>query len=182
MSSNPRPLWERQPYDTNESWPFFKAYRDLQGGARSLRRVRMSSGGMATTLAELKGWYDAHNWKERVAAYDTHMDAILSEEKETLLKHAAKESTTEHLELLQDAAELAKRELEKLLQASRETAAHGLLKPAELVKLMETAIKLGRLVNDKPTEVVEERTNLDNLTPEELLQLHALTKKASEDE
>lgn len=177
---HPRPLWERQPQDSNESWPYFRAYRDLTG-TRQLRRVRLAvTGATAPPMEQLKEWYDAHGWKERVAAYDAHMDALFQEEKEALLKQSARDMAAEHLAIVQDAAEIAQRGLEALVQAARENEAVGLLKPGELIKLMEAAIKLGRLVKGEATERGESKSTLDfsGHTVQELRQLAALRDKA----
>lgn len=182
----PRYLWERQAVDTNESWPYFKAYRDLKG-SRRLDRVRLAADEMgrrnphAPTLQQLRDWCEQHQWRERVKGYDQHMDKILAEEKETALRESARDQAAAHLELIQDAHELAENELKKLLQASRESSAHGLLKPSDLFKLFEAAIKLGRLVKGESTEIAEERVDLSKLSMEELKELRKLQAKVEGD-
>ena len=174
-----RPAWERQDnLDTSESWPYFKAFRDLKG-ARQLRRVRLSVPGVATTLEQLRTWHDAHDWKARTAAYDGHMDSVLQGEREAIMKVSAADLATQHMELVADAYEIAQRGLESLVQASRETEAAGLLKPGELIKLMEeAAIKLGRLVKGEATEIVEDKgPDFSSLSLDELRKLRELQAK-----
>lgn len=171
-------MWERQDCDTNESWPFFKAYRDSKG-TRRLERVRLTGGNVAAPLHDLNRWFHDHRWAERVKAYDMALDAIVQEEKEAILRKSAKEMAADHLALVQDAHELASAELSKLIQASRENTMHGLLKPGELIKLIDAAVKLGRLVKGESTEnVAVTDGDLDPLSPAEEAAYEALKKRA----
>ncbi len=172
----PRPQWERQPCDTNESWPFFKAYRDLKG-PRRLDRVRLAAGGVAVTMQQLREWFTDHNWAERVKAFDAAMDAVVQEEREAELRQGAREMAADHLALVRDTLELASSELAKLVQSSRESAAHGLLKPAEVLKFVDAAVKLGRLVKGETTENVGVSTDLSPLNPEEEAAYEILKKR-----
>lgn len=174
-------LWDaadgqRMPADTDRSWAFFKAYRDLKG-PRRLDRIRFASpgGGLGPTLAELKELHDTYGWRERVTAYDQHMDSVAQEEAEAIVRHTSKERMAEHLGLCQDALELASAELAKYIQASREGSAQGLLKVGEIAKLMELGIKLGRLVKGESTESVEVKGDLVPPTAEEIAAWELLT-------
>ncbi len=171
------PIWERQPCDTSESWPCFKIYRDAKG-TRRLERIRYACPGLAQPMADLYRWYVEHNWADRVKAYDLHMDGILQEEKDAIMRQSARDLAASHMALVQDAEELASNELGKLLQASRESAAAGLLKPGDLIKLIDAAVKLGRLVKGESTENVQVSGDLENLTESELEAYLALAKKA----
>lgn len=167
--------WERQDYDTEESWACFQVYRDQ----RPPRRLALTPGGVFVDPAKLRTWYKDHAWGARVEAYDRWVDEVLLEEREALLRQSAQAITIEHMTALGDARELASRELSKYLEASRATDAFGLLKPRELTALLETVIKYDRLIREQSTERTETKFDLSGLDVSELRELEALTKKAA---
>ncbi len=170
------PLWERQPCDTDESWPCFVEYRDQTPPRRALRTQSTSYKRLAP-FAQIAQWSREHEWPARVAAYDAHLDEIKRSEVEAIIRQSVREVQGEHLLLIKDFRELLDRELQKFLKASAMSDMHGLLKPAELLKLFELNIKLHRLVMDLPTEIVEEHRVLSKRTPQELELLAELERR-----
>lgn len=185
----PRPLWERQPCDTNASWPYFKAYRDIPPGIkRTLASVRFRPAqtnhhvprDQAPTLQELNQWCIDHNWIERVAEYDKHLDHVHTQEVEGLVTESGRELAAKHLAMLQDAYQLAVEELQKFLRQSETLDAAPTLKMGDLNKLMENVVKLQRLVKGETTDSHEVRADLSKLSPEQLRQYLELVKLTEE--
>jgi hypothetical protein len=123
--------------------------------------------GESPTLEKLSQWYLDQSWHDRVQAYDTHMDSVFQEEREALARLGGRKLAAEQMALLQTGKDAVEIELEKLLALARDSE-HAALKPGELVKLMETVLKYQRLVAGESTEVVEERSDLSDMSDEEL--------------
>ena len=161
-------LWDRQAVDTDESWPFFQAYRD-QNPPRRLEPVRCTpKGAVSPAVDKLRAWYRDHGWRDRVAAYDAHVDGIIQEEREDRLREDVRAMTARHLAILQDAGELVADQLAKYLRSARESDMHGLLKPNEIAKIMDLTVKLERLTRGESTERIEADVDLTSLSDEEL--------------
>lgn len=176
----PRPVWERNAQDTNESWPYYKAYRDYRSGVRTLEEARQSPSedvrrpltrqGMPT-IEQMHRWHSEGQWAMRVAAFDAHLDELQNEERELLFRQAGaiqgSAMAAEHLATLQTTLDIARDQQRKILEAVR-SADFATMKPIEVLKYLETAVKLQRLIAGEATERVEETTDLDCLSDEEL--------------
>jgi len=162
--------WERQAFDTEESWLAFTRYRDMHK-PRNQKKIL----GYAT--ATISGWYRDFAWRERCEAFDRWQDRLFLDERAARIKQTAAEVAEEHKEILQDARELAMRELEKYLEVSRANGGIGLIKVGDLTKLWETVIKFDRLVRGESTETVETKVDLSALTVEELRKMRDLQSK-----
>jgi hypothetical protein len=183
----PRPVWERCELDTNESWPYFKAYRDTDSGVRTLERVRFSPSQdvrrplnrqAAPTLETLHRWYREGQWASRISAYDAHLDEVQQEEREALARHGGAKLAAEQMAILQKAADVIRVEIEKLLESAGSNDFSN-LKPSELVRLMDLVFKYQRLHAGQATEHVKvQATDLSKLSPDEVRQMLALQKKA----
>ena len=85
MSDSAPKSWQRQPMDTDKSYRVFCVYRDM-GRGRSLLKAAVEVYGEKGTKTDKKGtkralvhigrWSSAHNWVERVRAWDTHQEEI----------------------------------------------------------------------------------------------------------
>jgi hypothetical protein len=166
--------WERQPAESQEAWLAFRAYRDMPPENRLLSRTA------ARATETLSRWYRDHNWASRVLAYDKEFDSISVEERKKAFAMAARDVALEHMLILADARELVQREVQKLVMASRDGDAPGLMRPAEVRKLLETTVKLDRLVRGDTTENVGVKDSVDvsKLTIDEVRQLEKLMRKA----
>lgn len=162
--------WERQASETDESWTAFQSYRDQTPPRRmhhaAVRRTEM-----------LSTWYNDHQWAERVAAYDRHLDAIRRATREAVLLEDEKDRAARQLGHLKGVQDIIDLELAKLWRDAKATEAFGLVKVSDLNRLLANAITLERLIRGQSTEQVNVDVNLDNLTPEELRQLRDLQRK-----
>jgi hypothetical protein len=142
--------WERQPYDTDESWPVFQAYRDQRAPRRGLL---VFSRGRAVDPVKVAGWSRTHFWMQRAAEFDRHLDGIAVAEREAIIRQTSGEVTAEHRGILADLREVAMREANKLLAAVKDSAME-VVKPRELTKLVEQVIRLERLTLGETTSNV----------------------------
>lgn len=164
--------WGRQACDTNESWEAFVEYRDMRN--RRLRRVTKAP------VAQVQQWYREHGWRERIAAYDSHLDGIIRAEREEVLRQATREVAAEHMEILASAREVCALEFARIASLTRESrGANAVLKTPELIKLLHETVKLDRLVRNESTENVSTGIDLSKLTEEELETYGRLLDKAT---
>jgi len=172
---DPQP-WERQPYDTEESWPEFVAYRD---SPRPRKAYTYRPG--RRNPVQVAQWIEKHFWRERVAEYDRHLDGIMLAEREALLTQSAKEIAAQHMSILQDARQVLEQEFAKLLATVRSSNLE-VIKPRDLRALLESTVKLDRLIRGEATERVEETQDLSHLSEEELIQLENLLTNGKRDD
>lgn len=163
-------LWERQTCDDDESWKAFVTYRD------QLPPRRLIGYGKGVSNNTLSKWYRDNGWRERVAAYDNHLDEIQRDEREKAVRQRASLVAAQQADLLTDAREILTRELEKLLSNSREIEG-SVLQPREIIRLLEQSIKLDRLIHGETTENNGPQVDLSKLSTEELKTLHEIQRK-----
>lgn len=162
--------WDKLDAETDDAWGAFRNYRD-QLPPRRLKQCSIMR------LEVLSRWYNQYNWHDRVTAYDRHLDKIRRDEREAIIKTDEKERAGRQLALLAGVQDLLDRELEKLLADSNATEAWGLLKVGEWNTLLESKIKLERLIHGESTEKTEVTVDFSKLTIDELRTLRALEKK-----
>jgi len=153
--------FERQPCDTDESFAAFCRFRD-QALPRQLA-------GVANVAPHyVRQWHSGNAWAARVAAFDSYMDAVRIEEREAIVRETSREISIKPMALLKTAGEIAQKELLKTLRASELSGSSGVLKPNELVRLMEITIKYDRLVRGETTENIATDVSLDGLSEDQI--------------
>jgi hypothetical protein len=83
--------WERQPLESERAYAAFVTYRD-QGDERSVRQVARTRELHET---QCQRWSGRWRWSERVMAWDRHLGAVATKEKEK----AVREMTVRHASL-----------------------------------------------------------------------------------
>lgn len=167
--------WGRLACDTDESWLAFVAYRD----GRPPRRLRSVC---CAPVLDVQRWYIEHGWRERVSAYDAHLDTVMREERETVLRQKTQEIAAEHMAVLANARQICDLEISRILETTRNCKGPNVvMKTGELIKLMELVIKMERLVRDQTTENLGTGIDLSKLTDEELEEYQRLLKKTDGD-
>lgn len=131
--SNP---WERQQYESQQSFEAFQIYRDL-GEERSITKVAQKCNKNRSLIAR---WSTQHNWVERAAAYDQYMDqqALKAEERER------KKMAKRHAEIAMKFQEKIKKRLKTLDPEELSTY--------DLMKWLEISVKVERLARGESTE------------------------------
>lgn len=76
-------LWQRQPGETDKAYVGFLCYRDLEPHERTVDKAfdcyRQQAGKKPAThraSGYFVEWYQKHNWPERCAAWDNHVDGL----------------------------------------------------------------------------------------------------------
>lgn len=111
--------WDRQPFDTNKSWPAFDAYLAM-GQQRSIPKVADKLGYESTRW--IKEWSRKHHWQDRVGAWQA----------EQARKRRAKREEA-HQKKLEDFIE----KQERLHAASLEAAIRTLQEANKLLRSIE---------------------------------------------
>lgn len=183
-------LWERQPGETAGSFGYFAIYRDMRypkapDGAditdgsvpfqkRSLRKLAAAVGVNFRNITRIN---EKNNWQKRVEAYDAHVDRTVREANEA----AIVKMRTEHALLAQ---QMIRKATKRLL-----TIPEDQISAAELVRMVDVAVKVERLSRGESTEnqavthngevEVKRETGLDlsGLSNEELEQFEQLIAK-----
>ena len=161
--------WERQEWDTEKSWEAFQLYLHMSTPRNMSKLCR------ETHLAEhsVREWSANGAWVERVAAYDRHLAKIQTRAAESEVAKRARR----HVRAAQLVEELGTTEIRKTLKRARALDLEAV--PArQAAKLVETGIKLQRLVSGEVTERVGEELDYSKFTDEELETFRALVAKA----
>jgi hypothetical protein len=143
MDANEEP-WARLPGEGARAFAAFCVYRDL-GPERTLQQVRQEC---TKSMPLLKRWSAYHNWVERAAAYDGHLDRLKRQENERQLQ--------ETLERHANFGVLAQNKaFEKLQELKGET-----LTPNQALAYLEAGIKIERDARGVPPPSAVQRLAL----------------------
>ena len=90
--SDPRQPWDKYEHESSRAYAAFCAYRDL-GAERSIDRAFHAAGGQTEARAPRRwfGWSQQFQWAKRVEAWDSHLAAVDSAEKEKAAQRDAQE-------------------------------------------------------------------------------------------
>lgn len=142
MSRLDKHSWERMPEETSKQFEAFSIFRDI-GPSRSISGVAnlWSESGATSRLRE---WARKNKWHQRVIDYDEHMDRIMvvsheEEIKKMVVRHARE-------------AKLFQSKVHDRLENINPDE----LKPHELIKWYETAVKIERLSMGISTENIKQ--------------------------
>lgn len=181
MSGN---SWERQENENAKSYAKFCVYRDMayqdgkKSGKRSLESVSQTFGLKSRRSIEMLS--SRHNWQSRVEDYDNYVDAKTRKSQEDTIAKMHKDHAIIANQLVIKAAQ-------RLLTIEEKE-----LSPVDVVRMIDTGIKLERLSRGESTEnqrisgsvshemnvSVESKHDLSNLSDEELEELERLLEKS----
>lgn len=174
VAYDPEHPWRRQPCDGDAQWAAFCQFllapmpRSVTWLARRLNQPHYL----------IQRWHDQLGWKLRAERFDSftsqHFEATVTE----IVEARATDYTERHMSLLEQCSELAGNELQKYVDASRANTGIGLLTARELITLVDTTIKLERLIRGQATENVKSEIDLSKLSTEDLLLLQDLQDRA----
>ncbi|MBD2336134.1 hypothetical protein H6G64_03895 [Calothrix sp. FACHB-156] len=136
--------WERLPGEPQKAWFGFVAYRDL-GRDRSYARACVAMGRTPGYRKVLEKWSIKFGWRERVDAYDLHIDrlnrAVREQDKRTEYSHKIEKYREESertgramVSLGAQAVTILQRELATRLRSPER------LKPSEIATLMRASV------------------------------------------
>lgn len=174
--------WTRQPFDTDNRWRAFVAYRESPL-PRSIRRTSEILADPMTgepfDVRTLERWSSENAWPERVAEFDRYLDAQRVAATVAVLNEDARTTAAFHADLLRKAqhaaASVVNDWLERLARGERLDG----WSPGDVRGLLKDTITLERLVRGQATERVEHGVlDLSALTIDEIETLRALEAKA----
>lgn len=161
--------WERQDAESELSWKGFTYFRD---GPRP-RQLELTARFLRIPLHEAVKLAGDNGWRDRAVAFDRYLDAYLVAERMEVLAEDDRQRTAEQLRVTITSRELVLSELRKQLLVARASET-STMRMADLIKLIETSIKMDRLVRGEATEILSTKAaplNFDHLTDEELAAL-----------
>lgn len=171
-----RRLWERQPWDTKQSWQAFRIYL-LQEQPRSLikalREYQRSIGREPTRRNTIPGYWKTWSsergeltWAQRAAAYDDYLaeqERAKWEQRRLALKEQEWEIGSRLLErgqqMLMFPLSVQKKE-EVADEDGKQVHSVTIIMPAEwklgdIPKVVQAGSKLARLSADEPTDIID---------------------------
>lgn len=177
LTWEPRP-WEQQQFESSRQWAAFRAYRDLAPGCRTMAGVARVLG-RESVSPDWGRWRREDSWDARCALWDALQDR---QRQEGYLRareaQSASDAAARDRALLDDAVSLLWQEVRKYLTQARESD-FPVMKPGELQRLLDSALKLRRLLYGEATERVEAPpVDLSALSAEQLEQLIGLLETA----
>lgn len=157
--SRPVQPWERRPTESVPAFEAFAEYRDM-GPERTLVLVAAKLRKSATLMGR---WSSVHEWAERTAAWDAHLDR----QRQEATVDAVREMAERHAKV---AATMGAKVVERLRAIDPQT-----LSASDLARWFEIAVRIERLSRGLVTERTEAtaRVTLEDeerpLTREEML-------------
>lgn len=134
--------WERQPNEGPKPYEAFTIYRDL-GKERTLPKVAEQLG---KSLGLISRWSSAHNWVERVSAWDDEADRQAAQKQLKDIANARVRQRKQAVKMQLKALQL----LESINQ--------GDAKLSEIVSLMKLGMEQERICLGDVGDVIEERS------------------------
>ena len=169
--------WTRQPCDDDVKWSAFLEFRNADA-PRTLaslgKRLKLSQ-------PTLRKWASDCAWRERVFAYDRHIDAIRCRAVEDALSESSRDVANRHAAVLRDAqvaaASVVKGWLERLADGDRLEG----WTPNDVRGMLKDLIQLERLVRGEATERVEHGVafDLSRLSVDEIETMRVIEAKAT---
>ncbi|MCS7007392.1 MAG: hypothetical protein NZL88_07550 [Gaiellaceae bacterium] len=151
------PIWQRQPWESDQGYRAFCLYRDLPPHERSVARVarlvRRSPGYLQRVASR-------DRWVERARAYLVHLERIVLQEHEQAIRRYRREATERALQVGSTMVEIGATRLRGGTLAGHEVAA---LDPNRLdaeaaVRMVVEGDRLVRLALGLPTNLRESFT------------------------
>lgn len=135
--------WERQPNETPKQFAAFTFYRDM-GISRNYDAVAEEVGVSKSTVEE---WASKFKWKDRVAAWEEHLDKIKTE----TISDEYKKMVESHLRITSSLREKIEKRV-RMLEPEE-------LSPNDLARLLDLLVKVERLSIGEPTENKKSEVN-----------------------
>ncbi len=168
MTTNNKKSWEKLLGETSKQFEAFCIYRDM-GTERSISEVAKvwSNSGATSRLTE---WSRKHQWVERAASYDQYVDELKRYEQEDQIREMASRHARD--------AQLFQAKVHDRLENINPDD----LKPNDIIKWYEVAVKIERLSRGVPTENIKQEKiqGVEDVITKERLQDPRVRKKATE--
>ncbi len=109
-----------------------------------------------------------------------HMDEIRTAERAAVEKLTAHEVALAHMTTLHDFQSVVMLEVDKFLKACQGTDM-PVLKPGELVKMMDLVVKYQRLIQGQTTEKIDTSIDVSKVSVEDMLKMQEILAKAAQE-
>lgn len=164
--------WQRQPFDGDTEWAAFRVWLTAPIPRQPSWLARMQG----LPLYEINMWRAKYHWDARAAAFDNYAHQHFQDTVIEVLTGHGEDYANRHAKLIEQATDLLSNELRKFLEASQSTEMTT-ISPSELIKLLDSTVKLDRLVKGEHTEHVKQDVDLTGLSPDDLIRLKELQSK-----
>jgi hypothetical protein len=149
-----RPIWERQPHETDKAWQAFLVYRGLHGTKRTFDEAARVLNKPQVYRAQLRNWSALYGWRQRIVEFETHQDR---EKRRLELEEYAR--TQREMSLVATAMwKLAAKSLQrwhkKLDKAGEDET---VLSPSDARALADAGMKLQQILAGQPDSIQEKR-------------------------
>ena len=161
IPSKDREPYERQPKESDKAWKAFMIYRDM-GPERTLRKVaeiRQKETGINASIDSVnwnvERWSSRWGWRMRVEEWERELD---NHRRRVTLREIEK-MHERHIQLSKTIQGLGALELNKLWNLVRKDGLSGqmMISVADIIKLLESGVKLERNSRGQPDAITEER-------------------------
>jgi hypothetical protein len=157
MNDEEPKIWERIKGESSKRYYAFCLYRDMGAQERSLSKVAKELAGAnkipkRSRITHLKEWSAEDKWVARCKAWDTEQDWI----KRAYMEKALKGMARKHLDIALTRQSIAVKKLQTInIDLDPEA-----ISVTEAERMLDSAIKLERLVLGEPTEILKHSGDL----------------------
>ncbi len=160
-----RPIFERQPDETDKAWQAFIFYRDLgltrtmYKAAAQYREFYGIKSKPISTERTLSSFSRKWGWRERVVEWERELD----KQRQLAAIKAVQKMNSRHINLATSIQALAATELNKWIKKAQKEANKNetLLTVPDFLKAVEAGVKLERASRGEPEAIIEERHHLE---------------------
>lgn len=138
--------WAKREGEPSDAWAGFMVWRDLSPHERKARTVGQT---MGLSTRKVTSWAEAHDWHERVAAWDAYLDQIRT-------RHAANRVVAMQERHLFQAMMMQAKGMERIVEID----AHE-LSPNDARNLVKDGIQLERITMGEPDSIHQHDMNSD---------------------
>lgn len=151
-----RPIYERQPNESDKAWAAFLAYREC-GSERTLPKAVERLNKHPRYIGVVNEWSQKFAWRRRIEEYERSIDV------DARLKRVD-EAAVVHKEMISVAVAMWKLAAKDLMRWHKKIDKHKedapALNPRDLHLLADAGMKLHRLFMGEPDSIVENRHEL----------------------
>lgn len=166
-----RPIYERQPKETDRAFLAFTVYRDA-GVARTIKssvepyqkQAGLNAHKPNSVFNQMMKWSARWRWKERIVEWDRYLDR----HKRKLALREVEKMRNRHAKLGESLQSLGAMELKKWLNKIKKEInkkgeeAEVILSVSDLIRTLESGVKLERASRGEPESIIEERHQISS--------------------
>lgn len=170
--------WVRQPFDSDLSWALFQDYLSSPVPRSLAALARRPGCPLSWSQIESVAWEDG--WKERAAAWDSHLDRLRVQTVEEVVQEDARaraERQGRAGRKLSRLGELAVDRLIRILEANPEFGATEVT-TRDAIRAIGIGVRVERLALGDTTDKIETGPDLSGFSVEDLRTIRELQEKA----